>query len=222
MDYGPVEPGEIPYAIPPTWRWVRMGDLALASDAGWSPQCLPEARVGNEWAVLKVSAVSWGRFDPAANKALPPGEVPRPQAEVRDGDFLLSRANTEDLVARSVIADDPPPKLMMSDKIVRFVFPDGLVDKRFVNLANSSAAARTYYARNASGTSSSMKNVSRETMGRLPGPLPPLSEQAAIVDKVAELLSHIDRLEENSASANDVGRRLLDAAVRQFTETERP
>ena len=186
----PVTPEEMPYPVPAGWEWVRLGDLALSSDSGWSPQCLPQAREGEAWGVLKVSAVSWGEFRPAENKALPDGLEIRPEAEVKPGDFLISRANTEELVARSVIVNETPAHLMLSDKIVRFVLSD-LINKRFVNICNGASYARFYYASNASGTSSSMKNVGREVMSNLPLPLPPLPEQRRIVAKIDQLLSLI-------------------------------
>ncbi|MFB9084505.1 restriction endonuclease subunit S [Deinococcus wulumuqiensis] len=103
----PVTEAEQPYEVPQGWAWVRLGEVALSSDSGWSPQCESMPRVGDAWGVLKVSAVSWGRFQPEANKALPVGVEPRPETEVRSGDFLLSRANTDELVARSVVVEGP-------------------------------------------------------------------------------------------------------------------
>ncbi len=173
--YDPVTGDDIPYEVPFYWSWVRLGSISLTSDSGWSPQCLPEGRTGTNWGVLKVSAVSWGVFKPEENKALSPGMTGRPNCEVKAGDFLLSRANTEELVARSVVVAETPRRLMMSDKIVRFAFPED-IEPAFINLANTSEQARAYYARNASGTSSSMKNVGRAVMSNLPIPLPPLAE----------------------------------------------
>ncbi len=132
------------------------------------------------------------------------------------GDFLLSRANTEELVARSVVVEQTPPKLMMSDKIVRFTFSNDL-DKRFLNFANSSEFARHYYARNASGTSSSMKNVGREVMCHLPVPLPPLTEQKRIVAKVEQLMGLVDRLEAQLAESRAKATALLEAVVAELS-----
>jgi type I restriction enzyme S subunit len=80
-DYAPVGVDEVPYEIPRLWSWVRLGNLALSSDSGWSPQCGSEQRSGNAWGVLKVSAVSWGVFKPNENKALPKGVDARPDCE---------------------------------------------------------------------------------------------------------------------------------------------
>lgn len=101
------------------WRATQLRELVASSGAGWSPSCDARPRSGDEWGVLKVSAVSWGQFRPDENKALPAHLTPRPELEVQPGDFLVSRANTAELVARSVVVESTPPQLMLSDKIVR-------------------------------------------------------------------------------------------------------
>lgn len=206
----PVTEGEKPYTLPQGWQWARLGDLALSSDSGWSPQCLPEMRKDQEWGVLKVSAVSWGKFDPNENKALPSSQKPRPECEVKDGDFLISRANTDALVARSVVIESTPPQLMMSDKIVRFALSRH-VNKVFVNMANGAPHSRAYYMEHASGTSSSMKNVSRESMSSLPIPLPPLAEQHRIVEKFDNLMILCDTLEQQIDATTNKQAELLSA-----------
>jgi type I restriction enzyme S subunit len=215
QQYLPVTKDEAPYELPCSWMWVRLGNISLTSDSGWSPQCLPEPRSGSDWGVLKVSSVSWGVFKPAENKALPPGMPSRPACEVKPGDFLISRANTEELVARSVVVNQTPPGLMMSDKIVRFTFPDE-VEKAYVNLANMSCYSRAYYTRNASGTSSSMKNVGRGVMCNLPIPLPPLAEQRRIVSKVEQLTALITKLESQLASSQVAEANLLASVVAEL------
>lgn len=208
----PVTEEEKPYALPQGWEWARLGNLALSSDSGWSPQCLPGMRKGQEWGVLKVSAVSWGKFNPDENKALPASQNPRLDCEVKSGDFLISRANTDELVARSVVVNDAPPHLMMSDKIVRFTLSCS-VDKVFVNIVNGVPYSRAYYMGNASGTSSSMKNVSRETMSLLPVSLPPLQEQRRIVAKIDELMSLCNFLEQKIDAATSKQAELLNALM---------
>ncbi len=203
---------EIPYKLPKSWKWVRLGDVSLFSDSGWSPQCLSEPRSGQEWGVLKVSAVSWGDFRPEENKALPQGIEPKPECEVRAGDFLISRANTNELVARSVVVKVSPFHLMMSDKIVRFNLSQKN-NKDFINFTNLSQFSRDYYARNASGTSSSMKNISREVMNNVPIPIPPLAEQHRIVAKIAQLMALCDNLEKQLDNANSKQTNLLNAVV---------
>lgn len=200
---------------PSGWTWCRLGSLVLSSDAGWSPRTESHAREGNAWGVLKVSAVSWDFFDPNANKQLLPGAEPRLQAKVNMGDFLISRANTAELVARAVLVHEEPDNLMMSDKIVRLRLATEL-DHRFVWLVNNNADfVRDYYAANATGVSPSMKNVSRGVILNLPMPLPPLAEQHRIVAKVDALMALCDKLEAALATADTTKQHLLEALLRE-------
>jgi type I restriction enzyme S subunit len=182
------------------WPEGTLGDVVARSEAGWSPQCEAKAREGNGWGVLKVSAVSWDDFDPAQNKALPSHLQPRPEYEVRSGDFLISRANTAELVAKSVVVRQTPSHLMLSDKTIRLHFKAD-ANPRFFCFANNAPFAREYYARIAGGTSSSMKNVSRQQILALPVTIPPLPEQHRIVAKVDELMTLCDRLKADLAES---------------------
>lgn len=208
----PIKPEEVPFELPQGWEWVRLGDVSLSNDSGWSPQCLREKRSNGQWGVLKVSAVTWGKFNPDENKALPSDKDPRPECEVKAGDFLLSRANTDELVARSVIVEETPEKLMMSDKIVRFRLPKSM-NSHFINIVNGTEFSRSYYITNASGTSSSMKNVSRQVMAELPIPLPPLLEQHRIVARVDQLMALCDTLEKQIDAATDKQSEILNAVM---------
>ena len=207
-----IEDAAQPFPLPPNWAWARLGEVTLESGAGWSPNCESRRRENDEWGVLKVSAVSWGIFKPDENKALPSNLQPRPDCEVVQGDFLVSRANTAELVARSVWVESCPQRLMLSDKIVRLKLSQHM-NGRFVNLANTCAHARSYYAAVAGGTSSSMKNVSREQILNLAIPLPPIAEQHRIVARFNELTALCDRLKADLARARQRQATLADTLI---------
>ncbi len=211
---------EKPFELPGGWNWCRLDDLALNSEAGWSPKCKSLPRQGNDWGVLKVSAVSWGHFKPDENKALPSHLKPKPEYEVMPGDFLISRANTSELVARAVVVpSDAPKHLMLSDKTIRFVF-SSLVNAEFICLYNSSQFSREYYSKVAGGTSSSMKNVSREQIRSLLVALPPRIEQNHIVSKVFELLAICDVLKMGLYENQTTQIQLADAIVEKAVKVQ--
>jgi len=184
---------DIPYELPVGWQWVVLGSMLTDIQAGWSPAAQTRPKEGDEWGVLKVSACSWGEFRSGENKALQPGQTPRPALEVKAGNFLISRANTAELVGRSVVVHATPPHLMLSDKTLRMKVVDGC-NARYLNLANLSQVAREHYEREATGTSRSMKNVSQRIIRRTPIPLPPREEQDRIVMVVDELMALLHRL----------------------------
>lgn len=183
--------------------------------------CEKRPKEVGEWGVLKVSAVSWDKFNPHENKALPIGLEPRPEHETKAGDFLMSRANTSNLVGKSVIVENTPERLLLSDKLLRVSF-SALTDKIFFNLYNNSLAARDYYSKKASGTSTSMRNISRGQILDMPIPIPPLTEQKHIVAKVDQLMALCDELEARQQKRREGCVRLNNAAIEQFLTTREP
>lgn len=210
-----IQEDKIPYILPNSWKWISFAELIYHSDAGISPKTEGFAKSGNHWGVVKVSAVSWDKFNPEENKQLFL-EVSFPEsAKILSGDFLISRANTSELVAKCVIVEDQPNNLILSDKIVRLYITEHC-EKRFIYFVNNYALyARSYYASEASGTSDSMKNVSRPVIYALPIPLPPLAEQHRIVAKVDELMGLCDRLETQLSTTQTNSRRLLESLLHE-------
>ena len=207
-----------PFDLPVGWAPATLGNLVQASNSGWSPKTLDVPRQDEEWGILKVSAVSWERFQPNANKQVLPGTQPKPQAVVKKGDFLISRANTAELVARAVIVDCDPVNLMMSDKIVRLQLVE-LCEPRYILIVNNHANfARSYFANHATGVSPSMKNVSRDVILGLPLPLPPLAEQHRIVAKVDELMNLCDQLEAAKAEREQCRDNLVAASLQGLNQ----
>lgn len=211
----PVKDAQLSFQLPDSWRCVRFGELITDADAGWSPKSEGFPKSGDNWGVLKVSAVSWDKFLPEENKQLLPGVKPPEAAIVRKDDFLISRANTSELVAKCVIVEEQPQNLILSDKIVRLQIVANC-NKKFLCIVNNHAEhARSYYAEEASGTSLSMKNVSRAVIYALAIPLPPLAEQQRIVAKVEELLALCDQLEAQLTNTQTERRRLLESVLHE-------
>ena len=102
--------------------WIPLSNYVRGIFNGKSPATEGRPAAPDEWAVLKVGAVSFGVFDERENKALPISYVVPPSMEVRPGDFIMSRANTVELVGACALVRKTRPKLMLSDKTFRFQF----------------------------------------------------------------------------------------------------
>lgn len=187
---------ELTYDLPDDWIWCRFGEIILDIEAGKSPLCDPQPAGLDEWGVIKISAVSWGKFLEYENKTLPLNFTPFRDKEIKAGDFILSRANTAELIARSVIVqNDVRSQLLLNDKTLRIKFTE-LCDLNYINYFNNSSIARSYYLTVASGTSDSMKNISREHLKLQLFPLAPSFEQKEISRILDALLNKYSQLEE--------------------------
>ncbi|MCL2830251.1 MAG: restriction endonuclease subunit S [Betaproteobacteria bacterium] len=173
--------------------WIRLSEHVTEIENGKSPATEGRIAEANEWAVLKVGAVSFGSFNERENKALPPSFDPIERYEVKVGDFLMSRANTSDLVGACAIVRATRPHLMLSDKIFRFIFKStsDLVPE-YLDHALKSPALRTQIVTAATGTSPTMKNISKEKVLALLIPDVPASKQRRVVAELDALQSKLD------------------------------
>ena len=209
-----ITPAEIPFEIPKGWEWCRFLDVQTGSDAGSSPKCDERPVVGEEWGILKVSATSGARFRQDENKFFQTETPDELGAALQDGDFILSRANTKELAGNSVLVEGLTLNLLLSDKTIRFRLSQ-YSNSRYANLVNKAAFVRAHFIRNATGASPSMKNLSRESITSHAIPLPPLAEQAAIVERVEALMTTCRALEAEIEHARTHAAHLLQAVLKE-------
>jgi type I restriction enzyme S subunit len=149
---------------------------------GWSPQCESVPADGvTEWGVLKTGCVNGGVFRPEENKLLPADTEPRPEAVVRRGEIVMSRASTRDLVGSAAVVEADYPRLMLSDKTYAITVDRRIADPWFVSSLLGTPRIRQAIELEATGASHSMQNVSKEDLLNLPMPLPPVGSQVEVV-----------------------------------------
>lgn len=182
--------------LPSGWASVRLGDVLRGFESGRNIQAQGRPAQYGEFGVLKVSAVTWGEFNPEENKALLPNDRPRLHELVRNGDVLISRANTTQLVGAPVLVHHDYPNLMLPDKILRLVFEPNVIHAGFLVHALKTSPVRAHFENEATGTSDSMRNLSQPKIADAPILLPPLAEQARIVSQIESLTAKSRRAKE--------------------------
>ena len=160
-------------------------DCVLVIESGKSPKCLAKPREGDNLGVLKLSAISSGVYKETENKALPSDAKAADGKVVCDGDILLARKNTPELVGQSVLVNHTDGNIMFPDIVFRMhVRPE--VDEVYLShaLAHPLAGAIKSLAH---GSAKSMSNIPKSELAKLLIPLPPLALQqefAAFVTQV--------------------------------------
>lgn len=188
--------------VPEGWEVKRVKHMAASLEQGWSPQCESYPVDGpDEWGVLKVGCVNGGAFTPGENKRLPPELEPVPELGIREGDLLISRANTRDLVGSAAVASENYPNLMLCDKLYRLRLRSRLCTPRFLADYLGIRMVRGQIELDASGASDSMQNIGQSTILELAIALPPLAEQRAIAKYLDRETGKLDRLTERIEAA---------------------
>ncbi|EKS9884139.1 hypothetical protein BTK96_001046 [Burkholderia pyrrocinia] len=167
------------------WPLMALGELIDDLENGWSPQCLDRPAQLGRWGVLKVGAVSFGYFNEAENKELPSTLEPRPYYEVKPGDVIISRANVTRYVGACAHVETTRPMLMLSDKLFRVRFrSDGNLDGRFLAAVMKLPTVREQVETRLTGTSPTMKNISKPALLSLKFPTPDLKTQRGLVGEL--------------------------------------
>lgn len=203
---------EKPVELPEGWEWTRLNEILLGIEAGKSFLAEGRPAQSHEFGVIKVSAVTWGEFDPSENKALMPGTVFRNEYSVKANDLLITRANTAELVGAVVLVHKDYPNLLLSDKTLRLHCASEIL-KPFLVLALRAPWVRAGFADQAIGTSSSMRNISQDKIRAALIAIPPLAEQERIVKRVEQLLGWCDALEAQLQSAEEERGRLMESVL---------
>jgi type I restriction enzyme, S subunit len=205
--------------LPASWVWLPLGVIIRGMDAGWSPQCENHPRSSaDEWGVLKTTAVQALAFDSMQHKLLPSKLTPRPEFQAEVGDILVTRAGPKNRVGVSCVVDVPCPKLMISDKLIRF-HAVGDLSARFIALTLNAGFTFEQIEAAKSGMAVMQMNISQAKLRAIPIPLPPLAEQHRIVAKVDALMALCDRLEAALTTTDTTRTRLLEALLHEALDS---
>ena len=158
------------------WKRVIIDECVDSIENGKSFVCDSMARIGEEPAILKLSAATYGVYKPEENKAIINESDFIEGAEVHSGDLLFTRRNTPELVGMAAYVFMTPKKLMMPDLIFRINTKQNCRKIYLWKLINHELF-RSQIQNLASGSAKSMSNISKERLGKLHICLPPLDLQ---------------------------------------------
>ncbi len=168
------------------WERATFNDCLESIDNGKSFVCSTDARKGNEPAILKLSAATYGVFKPEENKAILDADDFVESSEVHCGDLLFTRKNTPELVGTAAYVYDTPEKLMMPDLIFR-LNTNECCNKVFLWQLINHDLFRGEIQKISSGSAKSMSNISKERLKSLELYLPPIALQLEFERFVAQI-----------------------------------
>jgi type I restriction enzyme S subunit len=192
------ELAELP-ELPEGWEWMKLGEFIESIDAGKSFKCDEREPSPTEIGVAKVSAVTWGEYDESESKTCTDTNKENEAYFIRQGDFLLSRANTIDLVGACVIAKRITKKVMLSDKTLRIRF-DGFSQDFFLQYLRCRTGRRQIMVLS-TGNQESMRNIGQERIRSIAVPICSEAEARALLEELESKLSEADQLDQTLATA---------------------
>jgi type I restriction enzyme, S subunit len=197
----PLRPSGIPLTgdIPAHWQTPRLGRTIRRIEQGWSPVAAEGAIADDQWAVLTLSSVRRGLFDPSAIKPISESsEIPR-NVELQDGNLLLTRSNTRERVGDACVVRGVRPRTILCDLIYRLVLHEDSFVPEFLAYQLLAPICRFQIETDARGSSGTMPKISQGHIKSWRVVMPPKEEQveicARIASEVAGIIDTISRTE---------------------------
>lgn len=147
---------------------AHLSDVLIAAPRnGWSPTC---DNLESGTPVLTLSAVTGWNYIPSAFKRTSQPTNPTAHYWAVEGDLLITRSNTPELVGHAAICNGLPNPCIYPDLIMRLPVDPQKASTRFVWYWLQSTRARDFIRRSAKGTSPTMKKISQSIVQQVPFP----------------------------------------------------
>jgi type I restriction enzyme S subunit len=185
--------------FPQEWKVSTLGKLITQVEAGINVRCAEHPPGARQKGIVKISAVTWGQFREDESKTLEDPMLFMPERAIRQGDLLISRANTIDLVGACVQVREIERTLMLSDKVLRLQAPAQW--KSWLLICLRSPLGRFQIENLATGNQLSMRNITQESLRRIVVPLPSPRERDETVRRVDRLLGLADTIQKHVSAA---------------------
>jgi type I restriction enzyme S subunit len=206
-----ITPEEIPFEIPDGWEWCRLGNTAIEAAYGTSqkahlePDGVPVLRMGN--------VTLDGHLTLDSLKYVSPDIKDLPRLYLESGDLVFNRTNSLELVGKSAVFREESPFTLASYLIRVRLFTE-LSPEYFAGYLNSTVC-RTEFIEPGVIQQNGQANFNGTKLKNIPVPLPPLAEQAAIVERVEALMATCRELEAEIERSRTHAADLLQAVLKE-------
>ena len=187
LEETPIEENEIPFKIPESWEWCKLGTIA-ALIGGFAFKSHEYTSSGSR--VIRISDITENGF---INKNVVrfPFTDKLSQYVILEGDILM--AMTGGTVGKSLYVKYLPEETMLLNQRVALIRPN-IVFTDYIDYVIKSQHIQGIITEAKNSTND---NISMGDLYNFPIPLPPLVEQKRIVAKIEELFSVLDSIKES-------------------------
>jgi type I restriction enzyme ecoAI specificity protein len=179
---------EVPFELPEGWEWCRLKEITTELKYGTSEKSSLEGKIP----VLRMGNITTNGTIDYSNIVFSSNEEDIKEFLLTKGNLVFNRTNSSDLVGKTAIYRGEIPAIFAGYLIKIALLK---VNPEYTNLAmNSSYYRKWCYSVKSDAVNQS--NINAEKLSNLLIPLPPLAEQHRIVQKIEQLLTIVDTIEQ--------------------------
>ena len=179
---------EVPFELPEGWEWCRLKEVTTELKYGTSEKSSLEGKIP----VLRMGNITTNGTIDYSNIVFSSNEEDIKEFLLTKGNLVFNRTNSSDLVGKTAIYRGEMPAIFAGYLIKIALLK---VNPEYTNLVmNSSYYRKWCYSVKSDAVNQS--NINAEKLSNLLISLPPLAEQHRIVQKVGQLLTIVDTIEQ--------------------------
>ncbi|WP_219605097.1 restriction endonuclease subunit S, partial [Vibrio parahaemolyticus] len=195
-----------PVENPKGWKVKSLSEGIESISSGWSAKGENYPCDKDNYGVLKISAVTSGKFRPEENKFVYAEDIPEGKTLIypKKGDLLFSRANTRELVAATCIVPADYNNIFLPDKLWNVKTIDDELLPEFLNYLIWQPRFKETLTSQATGTSGSMLNISKAKFQNTDAIFPPVKIQEKFTSVYWKMQETIQRMEDASIDSRKI------------------
>lgn len=189
---------EQPYEVPENWVWVRLGSLLKEIKNGTT---IKQDKSGNGFSVTRIESLQNQTMDLMRVGTILETEKIKETDWYKSGDITLSHINSIEHVGKTALITDAMLPLVHGMNLLRLRFFEIYTPDLF------QLYSQTYQYKNEIRSRINMAvnqvSINQKQLSSLEIPLPPLSEQQRIVERIEELFAKLDEAKEGLQEVAD-------------------
>nr|WP_315163574.1 restriction endonuclease subunit S [uncultured Flavobacterium sp.] len=171
------------------WNCKVLSEIIIKLESGVSVNSTDQPVKSNtQFGILKTSCISSGKFYHNQNKTIVAEDLKRAKLNPVKDSIIISRMNTPLLVGESGYIDKDYPNLFIPDRLWMTIVDKKYTNSKLLSIILSSKNMMGKISNIATGTSGTMKNISKPNFLNLEVRIPNLPEQT----KIASFLTAVD------------------------------
>ncbi len=196
--------------IPESWKLVELKEIISSLAAGVSVNSYDRAIKDGEYGILKTSCVTLGIFDSRQNKAVIEKEVARLATPLKSDTIVISRMNTPELVGANAYVKNGNPLLFLPDRLWQIELKDyNKHSMRWIAYYLQLMWQKGIFADISSGTSASMKNITKARLLGLTVGVASFDEQSSIALRLEAIDVRLEVVQEKLSNYQNLFKTLL-------------
>jgi len=205
--------------IPAEWEVKTLDKIISTMDGGVSVNSENKPKSSGQFGILKTSSIAKGKFFPSENKVVLPHEIERLKTPVLADHIIFSRMNTPALVGESGYILQNHDDLFLPDRLWQIdVKCRKETNVLWLSYVLASNKLKAEISELATGTSNTMKNISKPKLLSIKVACPKFEEQVKIAKSLKSIDTKIDlissKLEKSKNTKKALMQDLLTGKVR--------